>query len=75
MSYIKVYVHYVWSTKDRFPFLNDSIRDQLFAHIRENARNKNIYIDFINGYVDHVHVLVSMNDDLGIGKIAQLVVP
>ena len=73
MSYIKVYVHYVWSTKDRYPFLNDSIRPQLFAHIRENAKKKNIYIDFINGYTDHVHVLVSLNDDLSIGKIAQLI--
>lgn len=73
MSYIKVYVHYVWSTKNRFPFLNDSIRSQLFAHIRENAKTKNIYIDFINGYTDHVHVLVSLNDDLSIGRIAQLI--
>jgi len=73
MSYIKVYVHYVWSTKDRYPFLNDSIRNQLFAHIRDNAKKKNIYIDFINGYTDYVHVLVSLNDDLSIGKIAQLI--
>jgi len=73
MSYIKVYIHYVWSTKDRYPFLNDSIRNQLFAHIRDNAKKKNIYIDFINGYTDYVHVLVSLNDDLSIGKIAQLI--
>jgi len=73
MSYIKVYVHYVWSTKDRYPFLNDSIRSQLFAHIRDNAKKKNIYIDFINGYTDHVHLIVSLNDDLSIGKIAQLI--
>lgn len=51
----------------------DSIRNQLFAHIRENAKIKNIYIDFINGYTDHVHVLVSLKDDLSIGKIAQLI--
>ena len=73
MSYIKVYVHFVWSTKERFPFMNDSIRNQVFAHMRENAQKKNIYIDFINGYFDHVHLLVSLNDDLGIGKIAQLI--
>jgi len=53
--------------------LNDSITNQLFAHIRENAKKKNICIDFINGYTDHVHVLVSLNDDLSIGKIAQLI--
>jgi len=73
MSYIKVYVHYVCSTQNRYPFLNDSIHDQLFSHIGENARKKNIYIDFINGYIDHIHVLVSLNDDLSIGKIAQLI--
>ncbi|RLD61768.1 MAG: IS200/IS605 family transposase [Bacteroidetes bacterium] len=73
MSYIKVYVHYVWSTKNRIPFLNDAIRYDVFNHIRENAKTKNIYIDFINGYTDHVHCLVSLNDDLSIGKIAQLI--
>ena len=44
----------------------------VFNHIRENAKTKHIHIDFINGYTDHVHCLVSLNDDLGIGKIAQL---
>jgi len=73
MSYIKVYVHYVWSTKNRMPYLNENIRTQVFRHIRENAKLKNIYIDFINGYTEHVHCLVSMNEDLSIGKIAQLI--
>jgi REP element-mobilizing transposase RayT len=73
MSFIKVYVHYVWSTKNRIPFLLDNIRLEVFNHIRENARNKNIYIDFINGYYDHIHCLISLNDDLSIGKIAQLI--
>ena len=73
MSFIKVYVHYVWSTKNRQAFLNENIRYDIFSHIRENARNKNIYIDFINGYEDHVHCLVSLNDNLSIAKIAQLI--
>jgi putative transposase len=73
MSFIKVYVHFIWSTKNRAPLLNDGIRADVFKHIRENAREKEIYIDFINGYKDHVHCLISLNDDLSIGKIAQLV--
>jgi len=73
MSFIKVYVHYVWSTKNREPLLSADIRFALFNHIRENARKKNIFIDFINGYIDHVHCLISLNDDLSIGKIAQLI--
>jgi putative transposase len=73
MSYIKAYVHFVWSTKNRFPYLTDNIRNIVFDHISSNAKEKNIYIDFINGYTEHVHVLVSLNDDLSISKIAQLI--
>ena len=73
MSFIKVYVHYVWSTKNRVPYLINDIRFNVFTHIRENTRNKNIFIDVINGYTDHVHSLISLNDDPGIGKIAQLI--
>ncbi|MCX6230630.1 MAG: IS200/IS605 family transposase [Bacteroidetes bacterium] len=73
MSYIKIYVHFIWSTKNRQAFLTDDIRQIVFKHIRENAKSKNIFIDFINGYTDHVHCLISLNDDLSIGKIAQLI--
>ncbi|MEI6696412.1 MAG: IS200/IS605 family transposase [Bacteroidota bacterium] len=73
MSYIKIYVHYIWTTKNRQHFLSLDIREKLFKHIRENAKSKNIFIDFLNGYSDHVHCLVSLNDDLSVGKIAQLI--
>ncbi len=73
MSFIKIYVHYIWSTKNRIPLLSDDIRDKVFKHIRENAQNKNIFIDFLNGYTNHVHCLISLNDDLSISKIAQLI--
>ena len=73
MSFIKVYVHYIWSTKNREPMLTDDIRQDVFKHIRDNAVSKNIFIDFINGTKDHVHCLISLNDNLSIGKIAQLI--
>ena len=44
MSYIKVYVHFVWSTKNREPFLTKDIRYDVFNHIKENAKKKNIYL-------------------------------
>ena len=30
-------------------------------------------LDFINGYTGHLHCLISLGDDLSIGKIAQLI--
>lgn len=73
MSYIKVWLHFVWSTKDRKPHLTDDIRQKVFQHIRENAREKGIFIDFINGYVEHAHCLISLGSDQTIEKIMQLI--
>jgi len=73
MSWIKVWIHFVWSTKDRAPFLTDEIRLKVFNHIRENAHEKGIHLDFINGYTDHVHCLISLGTDQTIEKIMRLI--
>lgn len=73
MSFTKIWIHLVWATKKREPVLDKLARTKVFAHIRENARAKGIHVDFVNGYVDHVHVLVSLNADQTIAKIVQLI--
>ncbi len=74
MAYIKVYIHFVWSTKDRKPFLySQEIRKKVWKHIRENASRKGIFIDFINGYAEHCHCLVSLGYDQTIEKVMQLI--
>ena len=73
MSWIQVWLHFVWSTKDRHPFLTEEIRPKVFEHIRKNAREKGIHIDFINGYLDHVHCLISLGSDQTLEKIMQLI--
>jgi len=71
MPWIKVWLHFVWSTKNRLPFLEQSIRTKLFDHIRQNAREKTIHIDFINGYLEHVHCLISLGTDQTLDKLMQ----
>lgn len=74
MPYIKVWIHFVWSTKHRIPFMKTrEMRQTIFNHIRENAKEKGIYIDFINGYTDHAHCLVSLGIDQSMSKIMQLI--
>ena len=74
MSFIKVYIHFVWSTKDWIPYLDSpELRKQVWNHIRENAKEKNIYIDFVNGYSNHCHCVVSMGGDQTIQKIMQMI--
>ncbi len=73
MPFVKVWIHFVWSTKTREPYLTDEIRPKVFRHIRENALKKDIHLDFINGYTDHVHCLISLGTDQTIEKIMQLI--
>ncbi len=72
MGYIKIWVHLVWTTKNREPVLAADIRKQVFDHIRENAVDKGIHIDFINGYLEHVHCLISLGSGQNIDKILML---
>jgi REP element-mobilizing transposase RayT len=73
MPFVKAWMHLVWSTKNRQPFLADNIRQKVFQHIRENARKKDIFLDFVNGYRDHIHCLVSLGVDQTIAKTVQLI--
>lgn len=72
MPFIKIWVHLVWATKNRVPLLTKDMRQQVFKHIKENGMEKNIYVDFVNGHVDHVHCLISLNANRTIAKILQL---
>ena len=74
MPYIKVYIHFVWSTKNREPFLDSKeLRQKVWHHIKENAKEKGIFIDFINGYQEHCHCLISLGSDQTIEKTMQLI--
>lgn len=73
MPFTKIWIHLVWSTKNRHPYLNDDIRQRVFQHIRENAMKKEIYLDFVNGYKDHIHCLISLGVDQTIARTVQLI--
>ena len=72
MSFVKVYIHAVWSTKERFPYLNSNTNASIITHIREYAQSKNIYINHINGGHEHLHALISMTADQNIATIMNL---
>jgi REP element-mobilizing transposase RayT len=73
MPFIKIWVHLVWTTKNRAPLLASAIRQKVFSHIRENARSKGIHLDFVNGHIDHVHCLVSLTQEQTIAGLMQLI--
>jgi len=72
MGFTKIWVHLVWTTKNREPVLSKDIRPQLFKHIRENAQSKGIHIDHINGYLEHIHCLISLGSGQNADNILML---
>lgn len=73
MSYVRVWVHTVWGTKNREHYLTKEIHQRVLSHIRENAKDKEIYIDRLNGVTDHLHCLFGLNADMTIAKTLQLI--
>ena len=73
MPHINVWLHFVWTTKDREPLLADTIRKSVLDHIRANAREKGIFIGALNGWLEHIHCLVSLGSDQTLEKIMQLI--
>ncbi len=64
----------VFSAKNREPFLNSSeLRRNVFEHIKNNAEEKGIWLDCINGYQEHAHCLISLGKEQTISKVAQLI--
>ena len=73
MPYTKIWIHAVWSTKEREPLLTKEIRPILFNHIIENARAKGITINCVNGYDEHVHCLFQLPHHQSLSKTMQLI--
>lgn len=73
MPFIKIYIHIVFSTRNRIPYLNSpELRLKIWKHIKENASEKGIFLDMINGYSDHCHCLISLGSNQNIEKVVQL---
>lgn len=73
MPFIKIYIHIFFSTRNRIPYFNTSeLRIKIWKHIKENASEKGIFLDMINGYSDHCHCLISLGSNQSIEKVVQL---
>jgi len=72
-SFTHILIHYIFSTKDRQPFLTDDIRPRIFEYMGGIARKNDIQPQIIGGVEDHVHMLVLLPKTLSIAKAIQLI--
>ena len=72
-SLAKVYLHVVFSTKNRAPLLADEWRDELFRVLGGAANNLGCQSSIVGGVADHVHQLFQLGRTItiadAVGKI------
>lgn len=73
MPFVKLWVHVIWSTKNRVKSISKDFKPLLLEHIKSNAKGKSIFIDTINCVNDHIHILISLSTDQTIAKVVQLI--
>ncbi len=73
MPYVRIWVHAVFSTKNRNPFLKQNIRKKVWDHIRLNCKEKNIYLQNINGSTDHAHCLFQLGRTQTLSEVMNLI--
>ncbi|MBC8312521.1 MAG: IS200/IS605 family transposase [Candidatus Marinimicrobia bacterium] len=72
-SLVQIWIHSVFSTKDRFPLLKDSFRNEVFNHISQSLEEKNCSVKIVDGMPDHVHLLFSLPPQYSISQIIKLI--
>ncbi|MES2332924.1 MAG: transposase [Bacteroidota bacterium] len=73
MSFVKIWVHAVWGTKNRERILLTEPRKLICHHIQQNASVKGFHVNEVNGYLEHVHCLMLLKADWNIGKQMQMI--
>lgn len=71
-SYVSNLIHYVFSTKERFPFIDQEVESRLWPYTGGIARENGMKALAIGGTADHLHVLISLPATMSVAKAVQL---
>lgn len=68
-----IWLHAIWSTKERRRILSKSFRFELFNHIKDYSSENEIDLDIINGVENHVHCLFRLKSSQSPAEIIKLI--
>ncbi len=60
MSFWRLYYHLIWATRNREHLIQPETEDRLHAYLVRKAAELDVYVYAINGWYDHVHLLVAV---------------
>jgi len=71
-SHAQVWLHIVFSTKERQDFLRkESFRDQMFRMLAHHIKECGCVSASVGGHVDHVHLLVGLSRTITIANLVE----
>jgi putative transposase len=70
-TYSQIYLHFVFSTKNREPFIRPDIEQRVWAYIGGVAKHHGIVPIQIGGIDNHVHALVGSPTTLSASQVAK----
>jgi putative transposase len=68
MPYWRLHYHFIWTTFERAPWLNDSLRPLLYRSIQARAERLSVIVHEIGGIEDHVHVVAAVPPKLAVAE-------
>lgn len=72
-SYVSVYVHFVFATKGRQPFIRSAWREDFHAYIGGIVRGLGGRALAVGGVEDHIHLLASLKGTQSISDLVRTV--
>jgi putative transposase len=71
-SFAQIYLHVVFSTKERRPFLqNAALREEAHCYLGGTCNNLGCPVPRVGGVADHVHVLCLLGRTLSVAELVR----
>ena len=71
MAFWRNYYHLVWSTKNRQPYITPSVEKILYPFLVGKAKESETNVYAINGWVDHIHLIVSIPPKYAVAEVVK----
>ena len=70
-SLSQIIIHVIFSTKNRTPFLDQSIRSEMHAYLANTSRGLGSVCYRVGGVEDHVHLAIDLPRTLSLSKFTE----
>jgi REP element-mobilizing transposase RayT len=72
-SFNKIWIHAIWSTKERYPLIIPSAEKKVYDLMKDEFIDAGCPVRIINGMPDHIHCLFLLNPNKAVTDIVKQV--